>query len=225
MTDLNEVVAAIRDAAPDAPLRRRMGAVDAINANRTINVTIAGSTTAITGVHYFGHYAPKVGAQVWLDTDGRDWVAVGAIAGAGGAVPSVKVWRTADLSIANSSAYTAITWQASDDPWGMWTSGTNVTIPITGRYLLTACSWWVANANGYRTMVLSVNGSTTYSSYAQIDATGTSAHIFHMPAVLKLNAGDYVNMRVRQTSGAALSMNAGASYETHLEITYLGPDT
>lgn len=224
MTDLNEVVAAIRDASPDAPLRRRMGTVSVINANRTIDVTIAGSTTAITGVHYFGHYAPKVGAQVWLDTDGRDWVAVGAIAGAGGAAPSCKIWRTTNQTIASASTYTNVTWQASDDPYGMWASGFNVTVPITGRYLLTAVSYWTGNSTGYRTMAFSVNGSATYRGIAQIDATGTASHIYHMSATLTLTAGDYVQLRVRQLAGVSLALNGGEEKDTNMTITYLGPD-
>jgi hypothetical protein len=225
MTDLNEVVAAIRDASPDAPLRRRMGTVSVINANRTINVTIAGSTTAITGVHYFGHYAPKVGAQVWLDTDGRDWVAVGAIAGAGGAVPSVKVYRTADLSVANGTTYTTVTWQASEsDPYGMWTTGTNVFAPITGRYLITAEIWFANNSTGYRTGAFSVNGSGTFSTFIQWNSGAGGNEIQHMTMLRNLTAGDYVNLRVRQTSGAALILN-GSANETKMTMTYLGPDT
>lgn len=221
--DYNELVTAITDAAPDAPVRRRMGTVAAINADRTINVTIGGSTTTITGVRYFAHYAPKVGAQVWLDTDGRDWVALGAIAGQGGATPSCKVYRTSDLSIATSTTATTVTWQAAHtDPWGMWTTGTNVVVPLTGIYLMTAMTQWNTATTGYRNTRIQVNGADV--SWSQLDppaSSVTSGYANH--ALAALTKGDIVTMVARQTSSAALSLNSGIS-GTNLTVSYLGPD-
>jgi hypothetical protein len=223
MTDLNSLVSAIADAAPDAPLRRRMGAVSAINANRTINVTIGGSTTAITGVHYFGHYAPRIGAQVWLDTDGRDWVAIGAIAGSGGAVPTGRFHRTADLTVTTGAGWTPVPFQAAQfDPWGMWTTGTNVIAPITGRYHMTGMAHWAGNATSYRAVALDVAG--VVSTWAQQLANGTNVTAVSVSSVVTANAGDAFRLQVRQGSGGNLTLNAGTSVETHLTVTYLGPD-
>lgn len=223
--DLNAFADAVASAAPAEKLRRRMGKVVAINTNRTINVQIAGSTTTITGVHYFNHYAPKLNTQVWLDTDGRDWIAIGAIAGSGGAVPTVKVHRTADLSVATGSTYTAVPWQAAEyDPWGMWTSGTNVVVPITGRYLVTGQASWLGNNTGYRTALLQYNGGTANFGYAQSDAGTTNQFSLSVSGIRTATAGDYFSLNVRQGSGVTLGLMGTASVYTHMTVTYLGSD-
>lgn len=229
--DLNAFSDAIASAAPEAPLRRRMGKVTAIGSNYTISVQIAGSTTTITGVRYFNHYAPKVGSQVWLDTDGRDWIAIGAIAGLGGAVPSVKVMRTADLSIATGAAYTTVAWQAADfDPWGMWTSGTNVVVPLTGRYLITGQATFNAGATlgSYRGVQVRTNGSTGgYIGWTQTDyasSSGVSVWSGTATGVRHMVAGDYVTMHVHHNNAAALTLSSTAINDTHMTVTYLGSD-
>ena len=226
MTDLNDLVDAIASAAPTPPLKRRMGKVVSINTNYTINVQIAGSTYLIQNVRYFNHYAPKVGSQVWLDTDGRDWIAIGAIAGLGGQVPSVKVYRTADLSVATGATFTTVPWQTTDfDPWGMWTGGTNIVAPISGRYLVTAQIEWTGNATSYRGAQLRVNGSaSSYFSFVQNDSSGTALFSHHITGIRSAQAGDYFQLFVRQNSGAALGMSGTTVAESHMTVTYLGAD-
>ena len=225
---LDDLADAIENSGPAPKFRRRMGTVSAINTNYTINVTVAGSTTVLSNVKYFAHYAPKVGSQVWLDTDGRDWIAVGAIAGSGGQVPSCKVFRTADLSVATGSAYTTVPWQTTDfDPWGMWSSGaaTNVVAPISGRYLVTAQIEWTGNATSYRGASLRVNGSNTSNfAFVQNDSSGTALFSHSISSVRAAQAGDYFQLLVRQNSGAALAMSGTTVAESHMTVTYLGPD-
>lgn len=227
MTDLNDLVDAISSAAPTPPIKRRMGTVAAINANYTINVKIAGSTYVIQNVRYFAHLQPpKVGAQVWLDTDGRDWIATGVVAGLGASAPSCKVYRTADLSVATGSAYTTVTWQASEyDPYGMFTSGTNIVVPVSGRYLITAQIEWAGNATSYRGASLRVNGSaTTNFAFVQNDSSGTALFSHSISSVRSAQAGDYFQLLVRQNSGVALAMSSTTVAETHMTVTYLGAD-
>lgn len=228
MTDLNSLVDAIASAAPGAPLRRRMGAVSAINSNRTINVTIGGSTTAITGVKYFGHYAPKVGTQVWLDTDGRDWIAIGAIAGSGGAIPSCKVYRTSDQNIATGSTFVNVSWNAAAfDPWGMWTSGTNVTVPITGRYLVNA----TVHFNAASPYTVSYRSGRIYQNGGPLNIVQTDSPVGNviwsqsMSVIVNATAGDYFTLGARQNSGITLALASTTAAETQLTVTYLGPDT
>ena len=225
MSNLNDLVEALKSNAPDPALKRRMGVVTAIASTYTISVKIAGATNVITGVRYFGHYAPKVGSAVWLDTDGRDWIAVGVIAGLGAAHPSCKVYRTADQSIATGSAWTAVVWQAAEyDPHGMYNGTSLVTVPITGRYLIQAQVQFNANGTSYRGSSLRLNGVTTIS-FAQTDAAGSTAlYSHHNATTAKLTAGDYVQLLVRQNSGAALGLSATTTSESHMTVTYLGPD-
>lgn len=227
MTDMNNLVSAMKAAAPDPVLRRRMGAVVAINSDRTINVTIAGSTTTITSVKYFGHYAPKVGAQVWLDTDGRDWVAIGAIAGLGGAVPTCKVYRTADQNIATGSTFVNVSWQAAAfDPWGMWTSGTNVTVPITGRYLINS----TVQFNAVTPYTVSYRSGRIYQNGGPLNIVQTDSPVGNvlwsqsLSIIVNATAGDYFTLGARQNSGITISIASSAASETQMTVTYLGPD-
>lgn len=226
MTDISALADAIGSAGPAPTLQRRMGKVVAINTNRTIDVQIAGSTTTITGVRYFAHFAPKLNTQVWLDTDGRDWIAIGAIAGLGGQVPTCKVYRTADYNIATGSTYTTIPWSAAEyDPYGMFTSGTNIVVPLTGRYLVTAQVEFNGNATGYRGGALRTGGSVaTNFSFAQMDAGTTNLFSFQLASVRTMVAGDYFQLLVRQGSGVTIALAASTIAETSMTITYLGPD-
>jgi hypothetical protein len=224
MTDFFQVAEAIASSSTDATLKRRMGTVSAINANYTINVTIAGSTTVVTGVRYFNHYAPRVGAQVWLDTDGRDWIATGAIAGLGGQLPTVKVHRTTDLAIPSGATFTAVTWQAAQfDPWGMWTSGTNVVAPLSGRYLITGTAQFDGSqSTGYRGVAIQKNG--VLIQLAQMVTSALFQTGVPISTVVNLTRGDTVSLGARQGSGVNINLASVGATESHLIVTYLGAD-
>jgi len=226
MTDFQKVAEAIASSSQAPAFRRRMGTVSAINAGYTIDVTIAGSSTVITGVRYFNHYAPKVGAQVWLDTDGQDWIAIGAVAGLGGQVPTCKVYRTADLGIASGSGWTAITWQATEfDPFGMFTvNSTNLTVPITGRYLISgAVLFDNSTSTGYRGIAINKNG--TLIQYAQVITNAANTIGVPLSTVVNLTKGDTVSLSARQGSGVNINLVSASAIETHLIVTYLGADS
>jgi hypothetical protein len=208
---------------PASKLRRRMGTITAYGSNHTISVQVAGdTTTTITGVRYFGSFMPQVGSQVWLDTDGQDIIAVGSIAGLGAPVPICKVYRNAAVNIATATTYTTVTWDAQTfDSHDMWTSGTNVVAPITGTYLVNATFGFAANSAGYRTGYIACAGNVF--GLSQIDGLGTQVTSLPITGIAKATAGDAFTMSVRQTSGVALALYAGADYATSMTVTYLGP--
>lgn len=145
------------------------------------------------------------------------------MAGLGGALPTCKVNRTTDLNIATGTTYTTVTWQdASFDTANMWTSGTDVIAPLTGRYLVHATAAWNGNATGYRTCLIK-RGATTMS-YVQDNAAGTSVMQQQAIATCSATADDAFTLQVRQGSGATLALSGTAIYETQLVITYLGSD-
>lgn len=82
---MSEVIRELVDALkPKGSTRSyRQGTVTAVNADFTVDVTIAGSTTSITGVKTLTSCAPRVGDGVWLSTDGQDLFALGTVAPAG----------------------------------------------------------------------------------------------------------------------------------------------
>ena len=114
-------------------------------------------------------------------------------------------------SIANSTV-TAVTWNAeSYDTANMHSTTTNptrITIPNPGTYAISANLWWSASAAGYRQIWLYKNGSSL-GLYGQAPGVGaaTSMSLYdELPFV----AGDYVEVWVEQSSGAALTINASA---------------
>lgn len=222
--DLNDFVDAVRSTAPKPKLQRRMGTIVAINSSYSVNVKVAGSTTTITNVRYFAHYAPKVNTQVWLDTDGKDWIAIGAVAGLGGQVPTAKVYLNAAQTIATGATFTGVLWNATEfDPWGMYTSGSaNVVVPITGRYLVTGQCSWLGNNTGYRTAVLQHSNGTTNFAYTQVDAGTANQFSLSVSSVRTASVGESFSLQVRQGSGANLDLISGLSY-TQMTVTYLGP--
>lgn len=224
MTDTFGFVQAVKP--PSQKLRRRMGKVITVGTDYTLTVQIAGDTTNnIAGVRYFGHFAPKAGSQVWLDTDGVDVIAVGAVAGLGGVVPVCRVYRSTDLNVASSTTYTTVAWASSlYDTHNMWTSGTDVVAPITGTYLVQATYSFANLLGGYRSARI-VSGSTT-QAFSQYDSASSIAAPFtSLGTVCSVAKGTAFTLEVRQTSGSTLALNGGVPSYTNLFVTYLGADS
>lgn len=66
-------------AGPRQSLRLRQGTVENDNGDGTVDVTIAGSETVVSGVKCMDHVTPQEGHGIWLLTDGVDVIAIGTI--------------------------------------------------------------------------------------------------------------------------------------------------
>lgn len=128
--------------------------------------------------------------------------------------------RTGTFSIANAT-YTAIPLNTAVHLDGdvTWDAANNrYVVPKDGRYIVTAGLRFVANATGSRYVGIYING-------AQYSTTGTTAGTTDANASLtrapRLAAGDTVQMRAYQSSGAALNVQ-GLEGSTFLDVTYLG---
>lgn len=210
-------------AQPVAKFRRRAGVVVSVQTAYRCTIRLAGDTTDIAGVRYFSHSAPRPGQQVWIDTDGLDTVVVGTIAGNGGAAPVCRVWRTANQTGVVSGTATAVTWQSSLDPWGMWTSGANVVLPLDGFYLLTATVAFEASSTGaYRTVDIihatAVRGRTRYTG----TMAGGTAPFVTTTTIVSGVRGDNVSVEGTsdQTGPYAFSQTAQFPF---LAVQYVGP--
>lgn len=198
-------------------LRIRQGEVIAVS-SYGLTVTIGGSTEQVAGVKYLGSYSPRVGAHVWLVTDGSDMFAIGHIAPRG--TPALRITGPAQ-AVANATLQ-ALSFNAEvgTDPWNMWASSPNntrITVPYAGWWAFTTNVAFVANATGVRGCMLRLNGSSTIGM-ARYDAsaTGTSnLSVFSGPASLAAN--DYVEVAVDQTSGAPLDATPTFT------VQYIGP--
>jgi hypothetical protein len=138
--------------------------------------------------------------------------------------PSVCCSRTTVQSIGDASTV-AIQFNAAD----IWdthnfhdtsTNNTRITIPtgLGGRYLVWGVAGFANNATGTRIIRFLVNGSTTYEVFRT-----TSAGVWGGAATIgmSLNAGDYIEMGLYQSSGGSLNTNV-TSQVTQFGVTFMG---
>ena len=157
----------------------------------------------------------KVTASLWND-DVRD--AVNFLI----SPPRVKVYKTANQSIANA-AYACLTWNAeafdTDTMHDNATSNSRITFTTAGTYQVTLNCLWANNSTGLRNHTIEKNGTTTQGSGTTIiepfaiqpvAATHSGASISVSASFV---AGDYIQAFVFQNSGGALNL-AGNS-ESH----------
>lgn len=141
---------------------------------------------------------------------------------------AVRVFRTADLTVGSSGTRTMVTWQ--DDAWqrgALWTAGANgskLFAPLDGIYLHGAQAEWASNNSGIRGIGARINGSgSDFDQQFQSAQTGTprtnSAEIFLM------NAGDYLETYVYQSSGGSLDLQGGTVADSWATLRLLGTET
>ena len=146
-------------------LRVRQGEVVSVS-SYGLTLKIAGSTSQVTGVKYLGSYAPRVGAQVWLISDGSDIFAIGHLAPRG--VPAIQVGRSAVQSIPNTTETAcSFTTEVGTDPWVLWAASPNptrITLPLDGWYTFTGWVSFAANTTGIRGVKVRSQGTTALAN-------------------------------------------------------------
>jgi len=148
--------------------------------------------------------------------DGVEWAAPSAPAFVGCALT-----KTASQSTANNTL-TTMTWDSETfDTDGFHDNVTNnsrITIPTGkgGKYLFTAIINWNNSASGYREARFTRNG--TAQSYANIAATPTGEAGTVITTILNCSVGDYVDIRVEQSSGGSLDVKSYSIFQCQ----YLG---
>jgi hypothetical protein len=129
--------------------------------------------------------------------------------------------KTAVQSTANNTL-TTMTWDSENfDTDGFHDNVTNnsrITIPSgkAGKYLFTSIINWNNSASGYREVRFTRNG--TAQSYANIAATPTGEAGTVITTILNCSVGDYVDVRVEQSSGGSLDVKSYSLFQCQ----YLG---
>lgn len=211
--------------AQTAAPRFRLGVVQSIQSNRTCTVTVAGSTTAITGVKYLANVHPVPNKPVWIVSDGSDLFIFGVLAGDDRTF-SPRASRSTDQSIADATD-TAIQFDAvNSDAWSAWSAGdpNRVYARMTGRHIAVAQVQFAANGTGFRTAWIEKTATLTVAR-TQIApaAAGSPTYITVSSAPFDMTAGtDYVRLIVRQTSGGALLCTSASTFFPSLSLIYLG---
>lgn len=226
-------------------LRVAAGQVQTIDdTNYLVSVTVHGwDDTTIEGVGYHPlAYIPRIGENVWIGKFGIDWWVIGVISRSMfgsptlGRVPSARIDRTSDLSIAHNTAM-AVSMQAKEwDTNGMVdlaTNPTRITLNRVGLWMLTAGMNWESNATGRRILdikwvgsdfitrdehALPGSGFWSGNCSAQVRVGIGGAASRHYAPI-----GSAVEMVVFQTSGAGLLIAQG-SIPCFLAATWLGPN-
>ena len=206
-------------------LRLRQGKVITVNATRTIDVQIAGDTNTLPGVRYASNYAPKPNDQVWLLNQGADLLAFCMVAGADRTL-APTVTRTTTQAI-TTATQTKISFDSVDsDDWNCWDlspNPTRLTVPVTGRYIVTANVSFEAASPGHRAINIYKNNTTELARSDFLPVSNSiDTHSTVTTHALTLTKNDYVELRVWQNSGSTLDIMAGTDHTPKMSLIYLG---
>lgn len=126
-----------------------------------------------------------------------------------GTLPAARVRMNVTPNVPDSAFVSPVAFAAEDfDTAGLHSTTANtgdVVAPISGVYQLTAGADWDPGATGTRFAAITVNDLTRAISRVG-SAGGVEATQQTVSDLRHLDAGDVVRLRVRQTSGGALSL-------------------
>ena len=133
-----------------------------------------------------------------------------------------RVYRTAVQAIA-SGVQAAISWDAeTTDAKNLHNTGLNptrVTVGKAGRYQVLAQCAFTNNATGYRELQVHKNGVAV--STLRLAPFATPANYYQIVASVLCAAGDYLELKVTQNSGAALNTSLGDD-GMWMDVSYVG---
>jgi len=181
-----------------------------------------------TGADTFARLAVGANGTV-LTADSAEATGMKWAAASGGTSTFVgcRVTNSTDQSIPNATR-TVVTFDTETfDTDGFHSTSTNtgrMTIPAgkAGKYLVTGNVTFATNSTGAREIYLFKNGSFYSQVFAVATSAGSSGNA--IPDIVSLAVGDYVEIRVEQSSGGSLSVRGDGwgTGATYFGITYLG---
>ena len=221
--DLNYLVTQIKET-PQG-LKLRQGKIVTVNSNRTVDIQVAGDTNTLPSVRYLSNYAPLPDTQTWLLTQNADVLAIGMIAGADRTL-APTAYRTTAQTI-TTSTQTKIAFNAVDsDAWNCWDvspNPTRLTVPITGRYFITANVAFEAASAGHRAINILKNNTVELarSDFNPV-SNSVDTHSTVTTHAVSLTKNDYVELRVWQNSGSDLDILNSSDHQPKMSLIYLG---
>jgi hypothetical protein len=221
--DLNYLVTQIK--ANPQGLRIRQGKVVVVNSDRTMDVQIAGDTNTLPSVRYLSNYAPKPDDQVWLLNNGADLLGFGMVAGADRTLAPTASRSTAQTI--PTATQTKVVFDAVDsDGWNCWDlspNPTRLTVPLTGRYIITGNVAFEAASAGHRAINILKNNTVELarSDFNPV-SNSVDTHSTVTCHAVSLTKGDYVELRVWQNSGSDLDIMNTGDHNPKMSLIYLG---
>jgi hypothetical protein len=181
-----------------------------LNCDVGIGTASPGEKLEVTGAVKIANATGTADGTIrWTGTDfegrkGGAWVSL--TSGGGGADISAKVKKSADQSIPNATL-TVIAWDQeqydTDAMHDVSVNNSRITFNKAGKYSLVAQGWWTSNATGHREMGIRRNGSQLIAHTGSAAISGTRTYQ-NCSMVFEMAVGDYCEVVVVQTSGAAL---------------------
>jgi hypothetical protein len=150
-----------------------------------------------------------------------EWVAPAS----GSTFSGCSLYKSASQSIADST-HTALTFDLeffdTDSYHSTVTNTSRITIPSgkTGYYSFSGNATFASNSTGVRIGSFYKNGSPFRFLYNANASTGSDS-IINFTTIAYLTATDYMELRVFQSSTAALNVQAGTDI-TSFNVTFLG---
>lgn len=92
-------------------------------------------------------------------------------------------------------------------------------VPVTGWYAVTGHVRWNAVGGGIVGIRIYQNG--ILQDYVSVTAAAGGGSYQSISTILKATAGDYIDVRVIQTSGVTVSLNTGSVFESSLRVAAL----
>jgi hypothetical protein len=206
-------------------LRLRQGKVIIVNSDRTMDVQIAGDTNTLPSVRYLSNYAPKPDDQVWLFNTGADLLGFGMVAEAGRTLAPTASRST--VQTIPTATQTKVIFDAVDsDGWNCWDlspNPTRLTVPLTGRYIVTGNVAFEASASGHRALNIYKN-NTVELARSDFNPVSNSidTHTTLTCHAVSFTKGDYVELRVWQNSGSDLDVEVSSEHQPKMSLIYLG---
>lgn len=211
---------------PDQKWKALAASVISVQADRTITVTVNGSSEEVANVAYTASTTPLPGTLVWVLSDGVDLFAIGSIA-TDNRTPSPRASRSTNQSIANATDASIDFDGVNSDAWGSWASGANsarLYACIPGRYMAVGQATFEAHATGFRRLWIEKDGTSTVGRVDQISIGAGSAMWVNVTSQpFTMAPGEYIRLMARQNSGGALNVVNSSTYSPSLSLIYLGP--
>ena len=141
-------------------------------------------------------------------------------------VPSVRVYNSTDTNVTNSGQQVVSYDTEEFDTAGMHndTNPSRLTAPIAGIYMIHGAAEFNSATGGYRQIGIYPNGtgSRLVSVLVPVDAGSANFAYPEATTIAKLNAGDYVELKLAQSSSTT-PLAAFAGPDASFEMTWVGP--